>query len=468
MILKLLFLLIFVGSSWFIAHRLAPLAFVTIGRMFGFKMKLTPLGLRRVQRFQRIRRGHICFVLMTTALVMSGFLELFLNNKALYVQYAGHWQSPAVASWVDTWVPFLSPVTEARKKDFGLEGEGELDYRTFAEWVDDPTALGRDATRLEASCETDEIDFRARLTQAAVDTGGTYDVTSPLPDWKLEDYEGRRQEAAKLRELQKGFEAGKASIVMPLYPYSAQERLLDLAGSPPHKPFQGAPMPPFGTDSQGKDVLAQLAYGFRVGLSFALMVTCIGYFVGVLVGGAMGYFGGWFDILVQRVIEIWSSIPFLFTIMIIASVMQPGFWLLALLLVVLRSWIGITYTVRGEFYREKSRDYVQAGRAIGVRDFKLMTRHILPNSLVPVVTFMPFEIVAYILTLVSLDYLGFGLPPGTPSWGALLRDGSENVLHYPHLVAFPVVVFAGTLFTVVMIGEAVREAFDPKEYSRLR
>ncbi len=141
---------------------------------------------------------------------------------------------------------------------------------------------------------------------------------------------------------------------------------------------------------------------------------------------------------------------------------------MALLLVLLRAWLGITYTIRGEYYREKSRDYVQAARAIGVRSPKIMARHIFPNALVPVVTFMPFAIVSYIGVLVSLDYLGFGLPAEIPSWGRLLRQGADNIANYPELVFFPILALAVTLFCVVMVGEAVREAFDPKLYSRLR
>jgi len=147
---------------------------------------------------------------------------------------------------------------------------------------------------------------------------------------------------------------------------------------------------------------------------------------------------------------------------------RPTFMVLVVMLIVLRSWLGITYYVRGEFYREKAKDYVQAAIGAGVSDWKIITKHILPNSLVPVVTFAPFGIVAYISTLVSLDYLGFGLPPGTPSWGALLRQGLENVKFHPHLLLVPTIALAATLYAVVMIGEAVREAFDPKVFSRLR
>jgi len=199
-----------------------------------------------------------------------------------------------------------------------------------------------------------------------------------------------------------------------------------------------------------------------------VLVALVGFTFGISVGAIMGYFGGWIDILVQRFIEVWSSIPFLYTMLILASIVDPTFLLLVVMLVLLRSWLGITYTIRGEFYREKARDYVQAARAIGVSNAKIMARHIFPNALVPVVTFMPFAIVSYIFVLVSLDFLRFGLPPHVPSWGRLLRVGSENIVNHPELVYAPILAVAGTLFCVVMVGEAVREAFDPKLYSRLR
>jgi microcin C transport system permease protein len=254
---------------------------------------------------------------------------------------------------------------------------------------------------------------------------------------------------------------------MPLYPYGPDELRLDLPENPPNRPSLEHHLP-LGTDSAGRDVLPLMLYGFRISLAFALAVAAVGYAIGVVVGGVQGYYGGWIDILSQRFVEIWGSIPFLFTIMIIASLVTPSFLMLVVLMVVLQSWLGITYYIRGEFYREKAKDYVQAAIGTGVADWKIIVRHILPNSLVPLVTFAPFGIVAYIGALVSLDYLGYGLPPGTPSWGALLRQGLDNVRFYPHLTIIPTTALALTLYGVVMIGEAVREAFDPKVFSRLR
>jgi microcin C transport system permease protein len=252
---------------------------------------------------------------------------------------------------------------------------------------------------------------------------------------------------------------------MPIYTYGPADIRLDRP--PPAAPsFEaGAPL---GTDTAGRDVLVLLLYGFRISLAFSMLVCACGYAVGIVVGALQGYYGGWTDILLQRFEEVWGAIPFLFTIMIIASLITPTFALLLFLLVVLQGWLAITMYIRAEFYREKAKDYVQAAIGMGVADWKIMMKHILPNSIVPIVTFAPFAIVAYISELVALDYLGFGLPPGTPSWGDLLHQGLDNIRFHPHLIVVPVSAMVLTLFSVVLIGEAVREAFDPKVFSRLR
>lgn len=264
-------------------------------------------------------------------------------------------------------------------------------------------------------------------------------------------------------------------VLMPLYPYSSTEALLELSGFPPHPPRSPHI---FGTDDRGRDVFARLAYGFNVSLTFALLVLMISESFGVLVGALLGYFGGKLDILGQRVIEIWSSLPFLYTIIIVSSivvpiyipgrnlVLQPSFWLLIVILSIF-GWVGITYYIRGEFYREKAKDYVGAAIATGVSEPAIMFRHILPNALTPVVSFAPFIVVANISTLVALDFLGFGLPAPTPSWGELIGQGTENLTKW-WLVFFPLGAMFITLLLVVFIGEAVREAFDPKEFSPLQ
>ena len=279
------------------------------------------------------------------------------------------------------------------------------------------------------------------------------------------------------RALKAQFRAEGAGnwVLMPPYPYGPNESLLDLPGTPPNAP-SGEHL--FGTDDRGRDVLVRLAYGFNVSMTFAILVMLSGYAVGIAIGAVIGYFGGRIDILGQRAIEIWSSLPFLYTIIIISSIVvpiylpgrnllvQPSFWLLVFILAAF-DWMGITYYIRGEFYREKAKDYVAAAIATGVSESGIMFRHILPNALTPVVSFAPFTIVANISALVALDFLGFGLPAPTPSWGELIGQGMENLTKW-WLVFYPLGVMFLTLLLVVFIGEAVREAFDPKEYSRLR
>ena len=279
------------------------------------------------------------------------------------------------------------------------------------------------------------------------------------------------------RELKREFASRSDGdwVLMPVYPYSATESLLDLPGSPPHPPSREHI---FGTDDRARDVFVRLAYGFNVSLTFALLVLAISYVVGVFVGAMLGYFGGKLDILGQRAIEIWSSLPFLYTIIIVSSIIipiyipgrnlvaQPSFWLLIAILTIF-DWMGITYYVRGEFYREKAKDYVGAAIAMGVSEPAIMFKHILPNALTPVVSFAPFGVVANIEALVALDFLGFGLPAPTPSWGELISQGTNYLTDW-WLVFFPLAAVFVTLLLIVFIGEAVREAFDPKEYSRLR
>jgi len=281
------------------------------------------------------------------------------------------------------------------------------------------------------------------------------------------DYRALKQQLAS---------AGQGNwVLMPPMPYGPNESLLDLPGTPPNPPSAEHP---FGTDDRGRDVLVRLAYGFNISMTFALLVTLVGNALGIAVGASLGYFGGRIDIFGQRGIEIWSSLPFLYVVIIISSIivpvyfpgryqlLQPSLWLLVVILAAF-DWMGITYYIRGEFYREKAKDYVGAAIATGVSEAGIMFRHILPNALTPVVSFAPFEIVANISALVALDFLGFGLPAPTPSWGELIGQGMENLTKW-WLVLYPLGALFLTLLLIVFIGEAVREAFDPKEFSRLR
>jgi microcin C transport system permease protein len=200
-------------------------------------------------------------------------------------------------------------------------------------------------------------------------------------------------------------------------------------------------------------------------MSFALQVSSLSIVIGIFIGALQGYYGGWFDITVQRFIEIWSTIPTLYLVIIISSIFEPSyFWLVIIL--TLFGWMGMTYFIRGEMYREKSKEYIQAARAIGASDMVVIFKHILPNSLVPVITLTPFNLVRNIFALTALDFLGFGLPAPTPSWGELMGQGMGNIYSY-WLSLSPIGALFITLLLVTFVGEAVREAFDPKELNSL-
>ena len=226
------------------------------------------------------------------------------------------------------------------------------------------------------------------------------------------------------------------------------------------------PAPPssqnlLGTDDRGRDVFARLIYGFRISVWFALALMVIGVVLGISAGAVQGYFSGKTDLIMQRVIEVWSSMPELYLLIIFASIFQPSIWLLIILLS-LFGWMGLSDYVRAEFLRGRNLDYVRSARAMGVSNFSIMKNHLLPNSLTPVITFLPFRISGAILALTSLDFLGLGVPPTTPSLGELLAQGKENIeAWWLSLSAF--IVLVGTLMLLIFIGEALREALDTRK-----
>ena len=233
-----------------------------------------------------------------------------------------------------------------------------------------------------------------------------------------------------------------------------------------YSPPSPAPSPPtsenwLGTDDQARDVVARLIYGFRISVLFGLVLTIASSIIGILAGAVQGYFGGWIDLLFQRFIEIWNGLPVLYLLIILASVVQPNFWWL-LGLMLLFSWMALVGVVRAEFLRARNFDYVRAARALGVSDVHIIVRHTLPNAMVATLTFMPFILSGSITTLTSLDFLGFGLPPGSPSLGELLAQGKAN-LQAPWLGITAFAVLAVMLSLLVFIGEAVRDAFDPRK-----
>lgn len=227
-----------------------------------------------------------------------------------------------------------------------------------------------------------------------------------------------------------------------------------------------APSPPtarnlLGTDDQSRDVTARLIYGFRISVLFGFVLTILSSIIGIAAGAMQGYFGGWTDLLFQRFMEIWDSVPTLYLLIILSSLIVPGFWsLLGILL--LFGWMGLVGLVRAEFLRGRNFDYVRAARALGMSDLRVMFRHILPNAMVATLTFMPFMLAGSVTVLTSLDFLGFGLPPGAPSLGELLLQGKNN-LNAPWLGVTGFFIIAFTMILLVFTGEAVRDALDPRK-----
>jgi microcin C transport system permease protein len=266
------------------------------------------------------------------------------------------------------------------------------------------------------------------------------------------------------RELKARFrEEGRGNwVLLPPVPYNPYENDLKPDDLPPFRP--SIPDRHFlGTDASGRDVMARLVYGFRIAIFFSLALMSITYAIGISIGCAMGYFGGRFDLFFQRVIEIWTNIPFLYVVIIVSSIVTPNFWML-ILIIVFFGWMGMTWTMRTVTYKERARDYVMAAKALGASDGRIIFRHILPNTVSVIVTFAPFSISGGIVALTSLDYLGFGLPPPTPSWGELLQQGWTHFSAW-WIAGSVIVSMVATLVTVTFVGEAIREAFDPKMHT---
>ncbi len=286
------------------------------------------------------------------------------------------------------------------------------------------------------------------------------DVYLPIFEFYSEtDFGGDFETEADYTDLhvQKLIEAN-GWMIWPPVRYSYDSHITDLA-SP-------APSPPstqnwLGTDDQARDVFSRMIYGFRISVLFGLALTIFSSLIGIAVGATQGYFGGLIDLVGQRVIEIWVGLPMLYMLIILASVVQPNFWWL-LGLMLLFSWPGLVGVVRAEFLRGRNFEYVKAARALGQSNRVIIMQHVMPNAMVATLTFLPFIISGSVITLTSLDFLGFGLPPGSPSLGELLKQGKDN-LFAPWLGITAFVVISAMLSLLVFIGEAVRDAFDPRK-----
>jgi microcin C transport system permease protein len=360
---------------------------------------LSPLNRRRWQNFKANRRGYWSLWIFLALFLVSLFAELIANDRPFLIKYDGKLYWPAFVSYSET--------------TFGGDFETAADYRDpflqklIAEkggWIAWPP--------IRYSYSTHNLDLPTP-------------APSP-PTWMLTEDQCKavveKKNLKSCRDLE--------------YKW-------------------------LGTDDQGRDVVARLIYGFRISVLFGLTLTILSSVIGIIAGGVQGYFGGWVDLLFQRFIEIWSSIPYLYLLLILSSVLVPGFFVL-LGILLLFSWVSLVGLVRAEFLRGRNFEYIQAARALGVSNRVIMLRHLLPNAMVATMTFLPFIVSSSVMTLTALDFLGFGLPPGSPSLGELLAQGKANV-QAPWLGFTGFFAVAIMLSLLIFIGEAVRDAFDPRK-----
>jgi microcin C transport system permease protein len=366
------------------------------------RLKVSPLNKRRWQNFKANRRGYWSLWIFLVLFGVSLLAEFIANDRPLLIKLDGHYYFPAVVTYAET--------------AFGGDFETAADYR-------DPY-----------------------LQKLIADKGGTViwapirysydthnlDLPTPAPSkptWMLTEQECAAVVAKKgvkgCRDLEYNW---------------------------------------LGTDDQGRDVVARLIYGFRISILFGLSLTIISSIIGIAAGGIQGYFGGWVDLGFQRFIEVWTAIPSLYLLLILSSVLVPGFFVL-LGILLLFSWVSLVGLVRAEFLRGRNFEYITAARALGVSNAKIMVRHLLPNAMVATMTFLPFIVSSSVMTLTALDFLGFGLPPGSPSLGELLAQGKANV-QAPWLGFTGFFAVAIMLSLLIFIGEAVRDAFDPRKTFR--
>ncbi len=365
-------------------------------------MALSPLNQRRWRNFKRNRRAFWSLWIFAVLFGLSLFAEFLANDKPILVQYRGGYYMPVFKFYPET--------------TFGGDFQTEAIYR-------DPEV------------------------QCLIATGGL-DICFDDPEAVIEDAADGMVEG---EAIEKGW------AVWPPIPYSFNTAV-DRPGA--------APLPPnaqnwLGTDDTKRDVLARVIYGFRLSILFTLLVTGAASLIGIFAGAIQGFFGGWLDLVFQRLIEIWSATPSLYVIIIMFAILGRGFWLLVMLMV-LFSWTALVGVVRAEFLRARNLEYVRAAKALGVGNLTIMFRHMLPNAMVATLTMLPFIVTGTIGALASLDFLGFGLPSSAPSLGELTLQAKQN-LQAPWLAFTAFTVFALMLSLLVFIFEGVRDAFDPRK-----
>src|ERR671921_2569736 len=363
-------------------------------------IKLSPINRRRWQNFKANRRGYWSFWIFMILFVLSLFAEILANDRPIVANYKGDWLYPVFVEYPEEKFGGFLARTDYRDPVI----RKEIEQNGWMVWPP-----------IRFSYSTHNLDLP---------------VPAPAPPtWMLPD-DKCRPIAEKL-----GGQGCRAIEWNWL-----------------------------GTDDQGRDVVARLVYGFRLSVLFGLILAGISSVIGVVAGALQGYFGGWTDLLFQRFIEIWTSIPSLYLLIIVSSIITPSFWVL-LGILLLFSWVSLVGVVRAEFLRGRNFEYVRAARALGLSNVTIMFKHLLPNAMVATLTFLPIILNGSITTLTSLDFLGFGLPPGSPSLGELLAQGKSN-LQAPWLGLTGFFVIALMLSLLIFIGEAVRDAFDPRKTFR--
>ncbi|WP_284380266.1 ABC transporter permease [Amylibacter marinus] len=362
----------------------------------------TKLSQRRWQNFKGNRRAYWSLWIFGILFVLCLCAELVANDKPLVVKFQGQIHSPLLTVYPETY--------------FGGDFQTEAVYS--------------------------EIE-----TQCLIKTGGL-EICYDDPEGVIADADDGVVEG---RTIQQGW------IIWPPVPYSFNTINYDVDKAPSTPDASHW----LGTDDQTRDVLARVIYGFRISTVFGLVVVVISSVIGIISGAAMGYFGGWVDLLLQRFVEIWDSMPLLYVIIILSALFTMTLPIL-MVLVILFSWMGLVGVVRAEFLRARNFEYVRAARAMGVSDVKIMFRHLLPNAMVATLTFLPFQITGAIGTLTTLDFLGYGLPPSYPSLGELALQAKNN-LQTPHLAFTAFFTMAIMLSLMVFIFEGVRDAFDPRK-----
>jgi len=367
---------------------------------------ISPINRRRWDNFKANRRGYLSLWLFLGMFIVSLFAEFIANDKPIYIHVNGQSFFPALVTYPDT--------AFSKEKDpnlFGTAADYRDDYLMGLIKKENGTVLWPPV----------RFSYNTQVSKPP----------SPFPSkptWLLSQKDcdfAAKNNFAKCSEVETNW---------------------------------------LGTDDGGRDVVARLIYGFRISVLFGLCLTIVSSIIGVAAGAVQGYFGGWTDLLFQRFIEIWTSIPYLYLLLIISSVLVPGFFVL-LGILLLFSWVSLVGLVRAEFLRGRNFEYIQAARALGVSNAVIIFRHLLPNAMVATMTFLPFILSSSVMTLTALDFLGFGLPPGSPSLGELLSQGKANV-QAPWLGFTGFFSIAIMLSLLIFIGEAVRDAFDPRKTFR--